>query len=157
MNRYVQNHLDNFKNVQSLRSLLTEALTDADLAFKPAASMMTLGALCREMGEVEHAYIESLKTFKQDFSYRHPDAAVETSIEKLRAWYQTLDEEIVRIITAFSDADLDKLVDRDGFQIPAGVQPHIYEDALFIFYGKASIYLRLMGKPLPQMWQEWIA
>ena len=35
---------------------------------------MTLGALCREMGEIEHSYIQSLKTFQQDWSYRNMEA-----------------------------------------------------------------------------------
>ena len=32
----------------------------------------------------------------------------------------------------------------------------IYREALLIFYGKASIYLRAMGRELPGDWQAWI-
>jgi hypothetical protein len=33
----------------------------------------------------------------------------------------------------------------------------IYREALLIFYGKASIYLKALGKTLPEQWQAWIA
>jgi hypothetical protein len=36
-------------------------------------------------------------------------------------------------------------------------QLEVYKEALLIFYGKASVYLKAMGKPRPQQWQEWIA
>ncbi|NWG17479.1 MAG: hypothetical protein HXY41_12670, partial [Chloroflexi bacterium] len=49
------------------------------------------------------------------------------------------------------------LVDRGGgFVLPRAVQAHIYREALMLFIGKASIYLKAMKKPMPQQWQEWI-
>jgi hypothetical protein len=35
-------------------------------------------------------------------------------------------------------------------------QLDVYREALLIFYGKASVYLRAIGKSLPPQWQEWI-
>lgn len=46
------------------------------------------------MGEVEHAYVQSFKTLKQDFAYRNNEPGLATSIEKLRAWFKALDEEL---------------------------------------------------------------
>jgi IS605 OrfB family transposase len=31
-----------------------------------------------------------------------------------------------------------------------------YKEALLIFYGKVSMYLKAIGKILPEQWQEWI-
>jgi hypothetical protein len=117
---------------------------------------MTLGALLREMGETEYSYIQSLKTFKQDWSYRNMEAGWESSITRLKTWYQTLDEEMKATVSDLSDEDLTKTVDRGGFSMPVDLQLDVYLQALLIFFGKATIYLKAMNKPLPQPIQEYI-
>ncbi len=117
---------------------------------------MTLGALCRQMGEIEHSYVQSLKTFKQDWSYRNMEADSESSVARLKAWFQTLDDELKTTVSAFSDEDLMKSVDRSGFTMPVELQLDVYLQALLIFFGKATIYLKAMNKPLPPQIQEYI-
>ncbi len=164
MNSLVREHLPAtyFEEYQSLRTILTEILTDEDLGFRLGGTTVTLGALCREIGEIEFSYIESFKSFRQDFSYRHPDPRVETSVEALTAWYLTLDGDLRAAIAALSDDDIaSRRIVRDDFDIDAfnplpAVQLDVYREALLIFYGKVSIYLRSFGKPLPPRWQEWI-
>ncbi len=46
--------------------------------------------------------------------------------------------------------------DVDDFAPLPKVQLDVYREALLIFYGKVSVYLRAMGKTLPRQWQEWI-
>lgn len=46
---------------QRLRYDLLQTLTDSDLAYKLPGDNPTLGALCREIGEVEYSYIQSSK------------------------------------------------------------------------------------------------
>lgn len=144
------------EGTHALRTELLDALTDADLAFTPGGDAMTLGALCREMGEVEHAYVQSLKTFKQDWSYRNTEAGLENSAARLKAWYQTLDDEMRATLDGYSDADAEKTIDRSGYPMPIGTQLDIYMQALLIFFGKATIYLRVMRKPLPEKLKEWV-
>ncbi len=117
---------------------------------------MTLGALCRQMGEIEHSYVQSLQTFQQDWSYRNMEADLERSVARLKAWFQTLDEELKATVSAFSDDDLKKTVDRSGFTMPVELQLDVYLQALLIFFGKATIYLKAMNKALPQYIQEYI-
>lgn len=157
MNRFMQEHGETFHLTQILRDQMLDILSDDDLRFQPGGQNLTLGGLCRQMGEIEHSYIGSLKTLKQDWSYRHADTTVENSVAKLRDWYKSLDTELKSLMDGFSDDDLGKIVDRGGgFQIPVGVQLHIYREGLLIFYGKASIYLKALGKVLPQQWHDWI-
>jgi hypothetical protein len=164
VNSLVRDHLPAtyFEEYQSLRTILTEILNDDDLGFRLGGTTATLGALCREIGEIEHSYVESFRTFRQDFSYRHPDASVETSVKALTAWYLTLDRDLNEAIAALSDDDIaNRRIVRDDFEINAfnplpAVQLDVYREALLIFYGKASIYLRSLGKPMPPRWQEWI-
>jgi hypothetical protein len=53
-------------------------------------------------------------------------------------------------VSAFSDEDLKKTVDRSSFTMPVELQLDVYLQALLIFFGKATIYLKTMNKALPQ-------
>lgn len=140
-----------------LRDGILDILTDADLSFTPGGTAMTFGALIREMGEVEYAYIQSIKTFKQDWSYRHADKSVEGSVEKLKGWFKSLDADFKAAVEALSDEDIaNKIIDRGGFNPNVELQLDIYLQALLIFFGKATIYLRAMNKPLPENLEQWI-
>src|SRR5690349_4950871 len=86
MNSYMENKWSWIEGSQGMRSGLVGTLTDADLAFCPGGETMTLGALCREMGDIEYAYLQSFKTFTQDFTYRNTEPGIETSVAKLLAW-----------------------------------------------------------------------
>jgi hypothetical protein len=86
-------------------------------------------------------YVQSLKTFQQDWSYRNTEAGLERSTARLKAWFQSLDEEMKTTASAFSDEDLNKTIER-GFAVPVELQ--------------LEIYLQAMNKPLPQQMQEWI-
>ena len=82
------------------------------------------------------------KNFKQDFSYCNTEAGIETSTAKLLEWYQKLDDEMKGVVSAFSEADLKKEVERPGgFKAPVDIQLDIYLQALLIFFGKITIIL----------------
>ena len=154
MNRYMQEKWPWIEGTHGMRSQLMESLSDSDLAFSPGGQNMTLGALCREMGETEHAYIQSLKTLTQDFSYRNTEAGLESSVTQLKTWFQMLDEEMKATVSALSDEDLTKMVARNGFAMPVELQLDVYLQALLIFFGKATVFLKAMNKPLPRHFQE---
>jgi len=157
MNSYMDNQWSWIEGSQGMRNGLVGTLTDADLAFCPGGQTMTLGALCREMGDIEYAYLQSFKTFTQDFNYRNTEPGIETSVAKLLAWYQQMDEDLKATISAFSEDELKKTIDRSsGFQVPVDMQLDIYLQAILIFFGKATIYFKIMGKPLDKTFQEYI-
>ena len=156
MNRYMQEKWPWIEGTHGMRSQLIDILSDADLPFSPGGQNMTLGALLREMGETEYSYIQSLKSFKQDWSYHNTEAGLESSIARLKAWYSALDEEMKATVSDLSDEDLTKTVDRGGFSMPVDLQLDVYLQALLIFFGKATIYLKAMNKQLPQPIQEYI-
>ncbi len=156
MNRYMLEKWPWIEGSHGMRSQLLDILSEADLAFSPGGQNMTLGALCRQMGEIEHSYIESLKTFQQDWSYRNMEADLESSVARLKAWFQTLDDSLKATVSALSDEDLKKTVDRSGYPMPVELQLDVYLQALLIFFGKATIYFKAMNKALPQQIQEYI-
>lgn len=157
MNHYFQEKWPWIEGSHLMRTQLLDMLSDADLAFNPGGANISLGALCREMGEVEHSYIQSLKTFQQDWAYRNPDAGLEGSLAQLKAWFQTLDDALKAAVEGLSDDDLRKSVDRTkGSTLPVDFQIDAYLQAVLIFFGKATIYLKLMNKPLPEPMRDYI-
>jgi uncharacterized damage-inducible protein DinB len=156
MNRYMQEKWPWIEGTHGMRSQLLDTLSDADLAFSPGGQNMTLGMLLREIGEIEYSYIQSLRTFKQDWSYHNTEVGLESSLTQLKAWYQTLDDEMKATVSALSDEDLTKSVDRGGFSMPVELQLDVYLQALLIFFGRATVYLKAMNRSLPKQIQEYI-
>ena len=147
-----------FQLYQAIRPALMQTLTDDDLGYTPGGANPPLGALCREIGEVEQSYIDSFKTFVLDFSYRNTTPGLENSVAQLVAWYAELDADLKATIEGLSEEDIaGRLVDRGGdFKLPLQIQLNVYQEALLIFYGKAIVYLRAMGKTPPQQMQDWM-
>ena len=156
MNSYISGDWLWIEGTHAMRSQLLDILSDADLAFSPGGENATLGALCRGLGEIEHSYTQSLKTLKQDWSYTNTEAGIERSVAQLRAWYQTLDEEMKSTVAALSDDDFKKSVDRGGFELTVTRQLDVYLQALLIFFGKAIVYLKAMNKAVPEQIQDYI-
>ncbi|MDX1415309.1 MAG: DinB family protein [Candidatus Promineifilaceae bacterium] len=159
MNTFMREQFPMFEAYQALRNQLMEVLTDDDLAFSPGGGNLTLGELCREIGETERSYIDSLKSLKQDFSYRNDEPGLDQSVAKLNSWYRALDQDLKSTLESFSDQDMqDRIVDRGGgFELPIWLQVEVYKEALLIFYGKTDVYLKTRGITRSQQWQDWIA
>jgi hypothetical protein len=151
-----------FPEYQGLRDQLMDRLVDDDLRLRLGGATVSLGALCREIGEIEHTYVESFRTFRQDFAYRNPDPALEDSVAALKAWYAELDRDLMAAVTALSEDDIERRriirgdFDEDYFSPLPKFQLDVYREALLIFYGKVSVYLRAAEKPFPQQWLDWI-
>jgi hypothetical protein len=151
-----------FPEYQGLRDQLMEILVDEDLGVRLGGETASLGALCREIGEIEHTYVESFRTFRQDFAYRNTDPKLERSVTALTAWYAELDHELMAAVEGLSEVDIASRriirgdFDEEYFSPLAKAQLDVYREALLIFYGKVSVYLRAIERPLPQQWRDWI-
>jgi uncharacterized damage-inducible protein DinB len=163
MNSTLRQHLATtfFAEYQGLRDELLDLLTDEDLDYRVGATAPSLGALCREIGDVERAYVDSFRTFRLEFGDRNPDPQVERRVALLASWYADLDRELTEALEQISQEEIDRRIVRSDFDIDdfaplPTVQLDIYREALLIFYGKASVYLRSMGKTLPARWEQWI-
>jgi hypothetical protein len=157
VNRYFQEKWSWIEGTHGMRLQLLDALSDERLSFNPGGENVTLGALCRESGDFEYSYLQSLKTFKQDWSYHNGTPGSETSVEQLRAWYQQMDEEMKAIVEGFSDDDLTKTIDRGtGFSVPVDMQLDVYLQAQLIFFGKASIYCKSLNIEMTPTFKEYI-
>jgi hypothetical protein len=159
MNRLIENYYPTFEYYQALRGQLLDILSDEDLLFSAGGENMPLGALCLRIGEVQQSYIDSFINFEQDFSYRAEQPHLAERVDRLVVWYADLDRELKSVVAALSDDDLqNRQINRGGnFAVSPPVQLEIYKEALLIFYGKADVYLKAMGKSRPLQWDEWIA
>ena len=158
MNEQLQEFWELNRMYTALRDELMASLSDEDLAFRPGGQNPSLGELCRELGETQHAYAQSFKTFKIDFGYRVNDDSYSKSVDKLKAWYAELDQALEAALEAVSDEDLAKQkMDRGGYEVPVHISLDILREALLIFYGKVSVYLKAMGAERTQTWRDWIA
>ena len=162
MNSLVSEHLPAtyFDEYLALRGQLLDVLSDDDLAFSLGGTTLTIGALCREIGQVEQSYIDSFRTFTQTFDYRDADPAVEQNVDALGTWWAELDRELAAVLEAVSEDDLAagrRLERPDQYSLSIPAQTDVYREALLIFYAKISIYLRAQGRPLPGDWEGWIA
>lgn len=134
------------------RAQLLGMLTDEDLAFTPGGTNPTLGELCVEIGNIEYAYMRSLTILKHDWAHPANDTGLATSVEKLRGWFNELDADLRSTLSGYSNQDLAVEVDR-GWPASRRVQMMIYREALYIFYGRASVYLRALRKPVTEDWK----
>ena len=162
MNVLVRDHLaaTYFAEYQDLRTQLMGVLGDDDLAFRPGGATFTFGQLCREIGEIEYSYIEAIRTFRQDFEWHNPDPRPEHSVAALSSWFADLDKDLQAAIEAVTEDDATNRrffrADIPDFSPLLPQELDIYREALLIFYAKASIYLRVMGRELPGDWPVWI-
>ncbi len=159
MNSILENYWPVFALYQTMRGQMMAVLTDADLAYTPGGANRPLGALCLEIGETEHIYIESFKTLTTDWAYRHPEPGLAHSVAGLLAWYAALDQELEAVISGLTEDQVQTQRVRRGphHAPPLQIQLAIYQEALLIFYGKASVYLKALNKPLSDQFRDWIA
>lgn len=159
MNRILIEHYELFRLYQRLRAQLMERLHDSDLEFSPSGANPSLGQLCVEIGDVQQAYVDSFRTFRLTFDFRRDDPTTATSVERLKLWYSELDAALYEALAVLTDEEIaGRRIDRGhGFEVSPGVQLEIYKEALLIFYGKVSIYMKALGREISDQWDDWIA
>jgi hypothetical protein len=154
MNNLIENELP---GIQALRDQLLDMLSDQDLAYKLPGNNPTLGELCEEMGQTQQVYTQSFKTSKHDWGYNGSKPESPNSVSAFKDWYKKLDAELIEALGGLTDDDIqNKQVEREHGIVSAFVQFHIYREALLIFYGKASVYLKALEKEFTDQWKSWI-
>jgi len=158
MNSFATENLPYIQALSSLRDQMLDLLTDADLAYKLPGANLSLGEVLHNRGNVQASYTESFHSFVQDFKMDHAPSDVGGSVAALRAWYKATDERLEAAISGYSEEDAQSRVIRreSGYEAAVALQFEFYSQALFIFLGKESIYLRALDKPLTKEWIEYV-
>lgn len=151
----LETSIEFIEGTHGLRDSVLDMLHDDDLKVSLGGSTLTLGELLREWGEVQYSYVQSFREFKQDWDWRTDDPAHSTHLDAIRQWYAHLDSELIEAMSQLSEGELAGVIER-GFEMPTRLQIDVYLQAVLIFLGKASIYLRVLNKPLGEKLIAWV-
>jgi hypothetical protein len=68
------------------------------------------------------------------------------------------DDAMKAALSRFSDEELriDRIDRGSGFVASPFVQHQVYREAVYIFYGKLSVYLKAMQRDAGEEWAAWI-
>lgn len=153
MPKYASKTLDLMDMTDDVRDQMLSMVSDEELAYRLPGDNPSLGELFRNHGQIQQSYIDSFKSFKQSFDYPAVDPALDTSVSKLQAWYQQLDRDLHIALHNLSEEDAqNRLIERGhplNYRLSCADQMMCYREALMIFYGRATLYLRALGKTLP--------
>jgi hypothetical protein len=142
----------------SMRDHLLTVIADADLAYKLPGRNPTLGELLVEMGDVQGVYTNSFETFSLDWAHRELPPPAPITKASLTAWFAAQDEAMHRALGRFTDEELqiDRIDRGRGFVASPFVQHQIYREAVYIFYGKLSVYLKALERDAGEDWAAWV-
>jgi uncharacterized damage-inducible protein DinB len=142
----------------SMRDHLLTVVSDADLAYKPPGRNPTLGELLVELGDIQGVYTHSFETFTLDWTHRQLPPPDPITIDTLRAWFEAQDDAMKQALDRFTPEELQvERIDRGhGFIASPFVQHEIYREAVYIFYGKLSVYLKALERNAGEQWATWV-
>ncbi len=137
-----------------LRDHLLTVVSDADLAYKLPGHNPTLGELLVEMGDIEGIYTHSFETFTLDWEHRQLPPPAPLTVAGLRAWFDAQDEAMKTAMSRFTDEELriDRIDRGHGFIASPFVQYEVYREAVYILYGKLSVYLKALERDAGEEW-----
>lgn len=158
MNAFVTTQWTLIDETHDLRDGILAVLADADLAATPGGANPPLRDLFVDLGRTERVYTESFRTGRFAIDAIPLDARAAASLDELRAWFAGLDEDLKIAFAALSDDDLAtfRIEREEGFAAPPVQQLFIYREAVLIVAAKASVFLRLIGRPLSARMLAWI-
>jgi len=143
----------------SMRDHVLSLVSDADLASKLPGHNPTLGEVLVELGDVQGVYTHSFETFTMDWTHRQlPPPEEPMTVASLRAWFAAQDDAMKGALDRFTDEELhEERIDRGhGFIASPHVQHMVYREAVYIFYGKLSVYLKALERDPGEVWAAWV-
>lgn len=145
----------------SMRDHLLTVVSDAGLAYKLPGENPTLGEVLVQLGDTQGVYTHSFDMFTLDWAHRQLAAPSPPTIAGLQAWFAAHDEAMKAALDRFTDEELriDRIdrIDRGrGFIVSPFVQHKIYREAVYIFYGKLSVYLKALQRDAGEEWAAWV-
>lgn len=154
MNRLFEEEI---RGHHSMRDHLLTVVSDADLAYKLPGNP-TLRELLVELGEIQGVYTNSFATFALDWAYRDLPPPEPITIASLQAWFAAHDDAMNRAMSRLTEDELhvDRIDRGHGFIASPFVQHQIYREAVYIFYGKLSVYVQALEVDAGEQWAMWV-
>lgn len=150
------NHLfdEEIRPLHSMRDHLLTVVTDADLDKEMPGWNPTLGGLLVEMGDLQGVYTHSFETFVLDWNHRQLPPPEPITTATLQTWFKDQDDAMKTSLDRFSEEELkiDRIDRGGGFVASPFVQFQVYREAIYIFYGKLSVYLKALERDPGEQW-----
>lgn len=142
----------------SMRDHVLNLVSDADLAFQLPGWNPTLGELLVEMGNIQGVYTHSFETLTLDWTHRELPPPSPISVAALRAWFAAHDDAMRAALDRFTEEELrvDRIDRGHGFIASPFVQHEVYREAVYIFYGRLSVYLKALERDAGEEWAAWV-
>lgn len=142
----------------SMRDHLLTVVSDADLAYKLPGQNPTLGEQLIEMGDIQGVYTHSFETCTLNWTHRQLPPPELITIASLQAWFRAQDDAMKTVMDRFAEDELRiNRIDRGrGFIASPFVQHEIYREAVYILYGKLSVYLKALEQDAGERWTAWV-
>ena len=142
----------------SMRDHLLTLVSDAELYYKLPGRNPTLGELLIELGDIQGVYTHSFETLTLDWAHRELPTPAAITIASLQAWFAAQDDAMKRALDRLSVDELriDRIDRGNGFIASPFVQYEIYREAVYIFYGKMSVYLKALERDAGPEWAAWV-
>ena len=142
----------------TMRDHLLTLVSDGDLEYKLPGWNPTLGQLLVELGDIQGVYTHSFETLTLDWAHRQVSPPSPITVAGLRAWFEEQDDAMKGALERFTDEELrvDRIDRGHGFIASPFVQHEIYREAVYIFYGKLSVYLKALERDAGEEWAAWV-
>ena len=149
---------DEIRGHHSMRDHLLTLVSDADLAYKLPGQNPTLGELLVDMGNIQGVYTHSFETFTLDWAHRELARPAPITVASLQTWFDAQDDAMSRALSRFTEEELqiDRIDRGNDFIASPFVQHQIYREAVYIFYGKVSVYLKALERDAGDEWAAWV-
>lgn len=141
-----------------MRDLLLTLVSDADLDYKLPGHNPTLGGQLVELGVNQGVYTHSFATFELDWTHREFPEPSPVTVASLRTWFDAQDAAMKSALDRFTDEELrvDRIDRGGGFVASPFVQFQVYREAVYLFYGKLSVYLRALERDAGPHWAAYV-
>ena len=142
----------------SMRDHVLTLLSDSDLDYKLPGANPSLADLLIELGTLQGIYTHSFRTFELDWAHQELPTPEPVTISTLRSWFDTQDDAMKTAMDRFTPDELqiDRIDRGGGFIASPFIQHEIYREAVYIFYGKMSVYLKALERDAGDSWTAWV-
>ena len=130
---------------------LLDELPEKHLSFAVGKNMGTIGKQYRHIGDVQICYNEAIKTGKADFNKYKRDYSLENSKEKLKAFLEAVNQEMLKLIEENQDVKIDWF--GEEWDIKKHIKALIEHEILH--QGELVVYIRALGIKFPKSWELW--
>lgn len=145
---------EEIRPLHSMRDHLLTVVTDDDLNQEMPGWNPTLGGLLIEIGDLQGVYTHSFEACTLDWNHRQLPPPEPISVTTLQTWLAAQDEAMKAALERFTEEELqtDRIDRGGGFIASPFVQFQIYREAMYIAYGKLSVYLKALERDPGERW-----